>query len=104
MLAAWRPVAESNRSERFCRPLTKSLIQPAGRVRQQVCSQKRVQRYYFFLKYANICSIFCDFLLKKAQIGVRYGPFGSFFAPGSRKRGCRYRCFRRWFEGRGIAT
>jgi len=29
MLAAWRPVAESNRSKRFCRPLTKSLIQPA---------------------------------------------------------------------------
>ena len=29
MLAAWRPVAESNRSIRFCRPLTKSLIQPA---------------------------------------------------------------------------
>ena len=28
--AAWRPVAESNRSKRFCRPLTKSLIQPAG--------------------------------------------------------------------------
>ena len=27
--AAWRPVAESNRSKRFCRPLTKSLIQPA---------------------------------------------------------------------------
>ena len=27
--AAWRPVAESNRSIRFCRPLTKSLIQPA---------------------------------------------------------------------------
>ena len=42
-----RPVAESNRSKRFCRPLTKSLIQPA------VC-QKRVQRYYKFFKYTNI--------------------------------------------------
>lgn len=52
----WRPVAESNRSKRFCRPLTKSLIQPAVFL-------KRVQRYNKFLRCANN-------LAKKSKIGV----------------------------------
>ena len=61
----WRPVAESNRSKRFCRPLTKSLIQPA---KNELSFEKRVQNYCFFLNYANFCaflSVFFAYLRKK---------------------------------------
>ena len=53
-----RPVAESNRSKRFCRPLTKSLIQPAVLLK----AGAKVQQIFELTKYF---STFLANLLKK---------------------------------------
>ena len=78
--AAWRPVAESNRSKRFCRPLTKSLIQPAVAF-GNACFQKRLSKPFFsritlsrlkagakVLLFFDIRKYLCIFLMKKRQI------------------------------------
>ena len=52
-----RCLAESNRSTRFCRPLPNRSVKTPCRVLVTI-SDKRVQRYYFFLNPPNLSASF----------------------------------------------
>ena len=52
-----RCLAESNRSTRFCRPLPNRSVKTPCRVLVTI-SDKRVQRYYFFLILPNLSASF----------------------------------------------
>ncbi|GEM_PF-2624965 len=56
-----RCVAESNRLGWFCRPETKPFIQRTS-LHLQLISHLRVQRYVFFMYYANYFALFFVFL------------------------------------------
>ena len=54
----WRPVAESNRSRRFCRPLTKSLIQPAVARQRTLPFEKAGAKVLLFFELRKFSRIF----------------------------------------------
>ena len=54
-----RCLAESNRSTRFCRPLPNRSVKTPCRVLVTI-SDKRVQRYYFFLNPPNLSASFFE--------------------------------------------
>ena len=53
-----RFLADSNRRTRFCRPLTKPLIQGTKNTLQRVVSRLRMQRYNYFLNYQTFGLLF----------------------------------------------
>ena len=69
-----RCLAESNRSTRFCRPLPNRSVKTPCRVSVTI-SDKRVQRYYFFLNPPNLSASF----FKKYSIFSKIFIFGVHF-------------------------